>query len=108
MLALTRNQMLPRALYPHAVKKSATIRPIRFIRGLSDFGCGSASPGPPRTLGACHAMDGVEDLRSIRDFRLDEAGEHRQRFLPAEVAHLRRDQGRYPFLDDREVGPAGD
>src|SRR5262245_7902703 len=42
------------------------------------------------------------------DRRLDEVREHREGFLPPEVAGLGRDHGGDPLLEDRDVGAHGD
>ncbi|KAG1082453.1 hypothetical protein G6F40_015120 [Rhizopus arrhizus] len=39
---------------------------------------------------------------------VDRLGQLRQRFLPAQVAHLGRNDGRDAFLHDADVGAAGD
>lgn len=42
------------------------------------------------------------------DLGLDQLGQFEERFLPAEVAHLRRNHGGDPLLLNFYFGPAGD
>src|SRR3954465_3844896 len=44
---------------------------------------------------------------SVRDVGLDKLCQQGERFLPAEIASLRRDDGRQPLLRDVQFGAAG-
>ena len=44
----------------------------------------------------------------LRNLGLDERCKLRERLLPAEIAHLDRDDRRQPFLDHAQFGPARD